>query len=177
MSKHLILMRGHSGSGKSTRAALLRNNLLAYRPKATFGIFSADDYFIESDGVYRWVPERTPDSHKRCQALVREALTNTKLDFVFVDNTNIHFAYTVYYARMASRLGYSVWAHQTTGNFQNIHNVPLHAVMRQRAELGQWPLDLFCECHVGMEPGHKVNILRDTAHFQEIIQGNSGPAH
>ena len=77
----LILMRGVTGSGKSTRA----RELLGQNPGAK--ILSTDDLFIE-DGEYRFKPENLAQNHKKNQERCHLAMLE-KTTTIIIDNTNI----------------------------------------------------------------------------------------
>ena len=59
----LYLIRGLPGSGKTT---------LAHRIAPM--VFSADDYFVEEDGVYRYRPDAIKDAHESCYMHTRDVL-------------------------------------------------------------------------------------------------------
>lgn len=77
----LILMRGVTGSGKSTRC----RQILDENPEAK--ILSTDDLFIE-DGEYRFRPENLAKNHKMNQERCRLAMIE-KITTIIIDNTNI----------------------------------------------------------------------------------------
>lgn len=64
MQTVLYLVRGLPGSSKSTTASLL--NLTA---------FSADDYFVGDDKVYRFDPSKLGQAHAACQTWVDDFLS------------------------------------------------------------------------------------------------------
>lgn len=77
----LILMRGVTGSGKSTRA----RQLLEENPGAR--ILSTDDLFIEH-GEYRFDPNKLGQNHKANQERCRLSMLE-KTELIIIDNTNV----------------------------------------------------------------------------------------
>lgn len=80
----IVILSGIPGSGKSTYA-----KHVASRYRGT--VVSADDYFVRSDGVYRFNPKGLSDAHGECFKKYLDALsTMTKNSgCVIVDNTNL----------------------------------------------------------------------------------------
>lgn len=64
----LILVRGLPGSGKTTFAKKLKNEL-----SFNAELYAADDYFMR-DGVYTFDSERLRDAHNQCKLHVLEDL-------------------------------------------------------------------------------------------------------
>lgn len=77
----LILMRGVTGSGKSTRARELQEQ----NPGAR--ILSTDDLFVE-DGEYRFDPNKLAHNHSENQERCRLAMLE-RAELIIIDNTNI----------------------------------------------------------------------------------------
>ena len=61
-SLQLILIRGLPGSGKTHKAGELRDRI---GPRSS--IMSADDFFYDGDGVYRYDPRLIAQAHADCQ--------------------------------------------------------------------------------------------------------------
>lgn len=61
----LLIIRGLPGSGKSTLAKSLAKS---------FNIFSADDYFTDEHGTYRWDANKLTEAHADCFEKTRKAL-------------------------------------------------------------------------------------------------------
>lgn len=76
---NLILMRGVSGSGKSTRARELEG------PDTV--ILSTDDLFM-IEGKYVFDPTKLQENHQRNQERCREHMV-LKTRTIIIDNTNI----------------------------------------------------------------------------------------
>jgi len=87
--KKVIILSGVSGSGKSTYAKKLWNEL---EPGQYSTIVSADDYFMASDGEcleYKFDPSKLGIAHGVCFRNFLEAIDSEKgYSLVIVDNTN-----------------------------------------------------------------------------------------
>lgn len=97
----MIIMRGLSGTGKSTRALQLANGDQSH-------IFSTDEYFGSED-VYQqnFSMEKLPEAHLWNQERVRAAL-EAGLSPVIVDNTNVMAYEAKPYVLLAKQYGYSI---------------------------------------------------------------------
>ena len=113
----LILMRGVTGSGKSTRA----RELLEQNPGAK--ILSTDDLFIE-DGEYSFDPALLEKNHKTNQERCRLAMLE-KTTTIIIDNTNIMLWEMRPYHLLAQEHGY-----ETT--ILEIPPPPLEELLRRR---------------------------------------------
>ena len=91
----LYIMRGMSGSGKSTKARELAGDVGE--------IYSTDDLFMKN-GEYIFDPQQLPQNHKRNQDLVWNALSRG-VPIVIVDNTNIRPQDYEPYKLMAQKAG------------------------------------------------------------------------
>ena len=95
MTKRVVIVRGISGSGKST---YIRNHLSgAY-------VCSADDFFIDSAGDYKFNPHKLGEAHRWCYSKFLTALTEQR-QTVVVDNTNTQLFEFYGYVQLA-------WAHE-----------------------------------------------------------------
>jgi predicted kinase len=104
--RHLVVMQGAPGSGKSTRA----EQLAAAHASAV--ILSTDDFWMRS-GEYRFVPAIRHVAHgwneKRAEKRMQEAATNGQADdLVIIDNTNGGPASARAYVASAHAHGYAV---------------------------------------------------------------------
>ena len=77
-------MRGLPGSGKS----FLVNALTEMYNDLNPVICSADSYFYDTHGIYRFDPGRIQDAHEHSQNIFQNALKEGK-KIVIVDNTNV----------------------------------------------------------------------------------------
>lgn len=96
----LILMRGVSGSGKSTRAGELLERL----PDCV--VLSTDDLFVV-DGKYVFDPARLGENHLENQERARRAMLEKRATII-IDNTNIQAWEMKPYKRLALEHGYHV---------------------------------------------------------------------
>lgn len=121
MSKTLILVRGISGSGKSTFAATLG-----------CPVYSADDYFMV-DGVYRFNPMKLEFAHNHCKNSVLHAMYGGA-DKIAVANTFTQAWEMEDYLWMAKAYDYTVFTIivENRHGGANIHDVPDETVEKQR---------------------------------------------
>ena len=102
MKKTVIIMRGISGSGKSTRA----KELAAAHDEFAVSICSADDFFMRN-GVYEFRRQDLAAAHAQCLRDFVNALWEG-VPLVIVDNTNTRISEFQPYARVALMAGYEV---------------------------------------------------------------------
>ena len=95
--KQLYMMRGVSGSGKSTMAKTLVGNGV---------ILSTDDFWIQ-DGVYVYDKARIGEAHRWNEERAFRAFEEG-VSPVVIDNTNITAFYMRSYVEVALRFGYEV---------------------------------------------------------------------
>lgn len=123
-TKNIIILRGVSGSGKSTAAKLFGGNVK---------ICCADDFFTSPDGEYNFTPSRLSDAHEYCRSVFIEALENEDVDTIVITNTNSRETEFVFYDEKAKEVGASIFyfvIENRHGN-KDIHNVPIDAKSRQ----------------------------------------------
>lgn len=101
--KVMILLRGCSGSGKTTYAHQLLQKEGAQHPGNH--IFSTDTYFIQSNGTYCFNHELLQEAHEWNQKLVQLASVEGRSP-IFVDNTNTRLWEMREYAMIAVKYGY-----------------------------------------------------------------------
>ncbi len=123
-TKNIIILRGVSGSGKSTAAKLFGGNV---------EICCSDDFFTSPDGEYNFTPSRLPDAHEYCRGVFMKALENEDVDTIVVTNTNSREQEFHFYDEKAKEVGASIFyfvIENRHGN-KDIHNVPIDAKSRQ----------------------------------------------
>lgn len=113
MDNQLIIIRGLPGSGKSSYA---KTNF-----KGAFHI--ENDMFHIQNGKYRFKREGQKDAVKWCLETATFALEKG-MDVV-VSNTFTQKRFIDQYKEVANRLGCGFKVFRMTGNFGNIHNVPV----------------------------------------------------
>ena len=95
----LVIMRGVSGSGKSTMARKIAEERGGV-------IFSTDDYF-EREGRYEFDPKMLPSYHAKNQARAEAAMARG-VSPIIIDNTNTQAWEMKPYVEAAKRHGYEV---------------------------------------------------------------------
>jgi tRNA uridine 5-carbamoylmethylation protein Kti12 len=138
--KKLIILRGLSGSGKSTKARELLREAVDEGLEVT--ICSADNYFIGPDDIYRFDPFNIGKAHLKCKEEVGASM-EFEDDLIILDNTNTQKWEYEPYLNLASIYDYEVEI-QMIGNLtdtemywkRNTHNVPRNVIerMAQRFE-------------------------------------------
>ncbi len=162
----VIIMRGHQGSGKTTFAC----RFFDFLSKTETGVIcSADSFFRNSKGQYKFVAEKLGDAHKKCYSDFRDVIGNWHLDwpnhtahYIFVDNTNAE-AYEIapYITESLHNNAATISIVTLFGDYQNVHGVPDNAVQAKRSRIarnclpGHWNGFLRCVS----EPEQLYNIL------------------
>lgn len=127
--KHLVLMCGVPGAGKSTYC---RANLTDYT------VCSADDYFTDAAGVYNFNVEKLGAAHMACQ---NKFLGLVDAGFpIVVDNTNTNLRDIRIYLDHAFRNGYTVEivhldVDPEVACARGLHGVPLEATRKMAARI------------------------------------------
>lgn len=124
----LILIRGVSGSGKSTYA----KKLMSKDP--AFSHYEADMYFYTPLGDYKFDPKLLPKAHEWCRTQTENDLRNGKS--VIVSNTFTKQWEIKPYIDLAKTIGANLIIKKATGNYKNVHGVPdsVVATMKDRWE-------------------------------------------
>ena len=122
--KELILVRGISGSGKSTVAELIipRNE-----------VCSADDYFINGKGEYKFDVTKIKEAHQYCQTKCRLKMANDT-PIVVVANTFTREWEMKEYYDLAESFGYRVHSIivENRHGSENVHGVPDETLQKQK---------------------------------------------
>lgn len=119
--KELILFRGMPGAGKSTLAELTCD--VAY---------SADDYFTNTEGAYRYDKSQIKAAHENCLSRTAEAMKGG-VGRIGVANTFTEAWEMEPYFKLADKYEYRIHAVivETRGHYrQNIHGTPRDVIDR-----------------------------------------------
>ena len=124
--KHLILMRGIPGSGKSTEAEILRG-------LSSFSSIVSADFHMYADGQ-EWSASRLVECHGRCFQSGQTFMAS-ECPLVIVDNTNTLVSEVQVYYDLAVRYGYHFMVYQIhvnphTAHARCRHSLPFDVVVR-----------------------------------------------
>jgi hypothetical protein len=123
-----IILRGLPSSGKSYFANhILVPYLAPIIDTENIAIFSADDFFVQENGVYLFDESLLSLAHADC----RKRFVDSAAVIKIVDNTNSTLQEYMFYKRKSSKVCvFEIHAHGHTK--QNSHNVPVWKVNRMR---------------------------------------------
>lgn len=128
MRKNVIILRGVSGSGKTT---------FAYRflPPDTI-LCCADDFFTNYNGEYSFDASKLSEAHAYCRKKFDRAIENRRFNIAVI-NTNASEKEFEYYVDTAKKNGYDVFSIVVENRHGNsdIHGVPEEAKERQKQKL------------------------------------------
>lgn len=127
--KYLILVRGISGSGKSTFAKKLKGILETTNHKVVH--YETDDYFM-NNGVYKFNPDNVHKYHTENQKRTFNALNNPHIDVVIVSNTFVKLWELKPYMEYALNNNVKVLVYEMAQEFKNIHDVPSEHIERMK---------------------------------------------
>ena len=123
----LILVRGISGSGKTTYAEQMKKEY------PSMSHYEADMYFYKN-GEYQFDPAKLKQAHNWCKS-------QTEIDLMFGKSVIVSNTFTQKweiepYIQLGKKYGADITIKKATGNYQNVHGVPAEALekMRQRWE-------------------------------------------
>jgi len=126
MEKRVYIMRGISGSGKSTIAKILAE-------KKNGKICSTDDFFI-INGEYKFDPSKLKENHEKNFEKFKE-LIDKGAEVIIVDNTNLRYWEAEKYIKEAKKHNYKVIVVNIIPPKdpkvlakRNSHGVPLEAI-------------------------------------------------
>jgi predicted kinase len=146
----LVIMRGLSGSGKSTRAREIEEEIYGE-------ILSTDDHFMVN-GEYKFNPAMLGEYHAKTLEMAKELLS--KNCSVILDNTNTAKWHYAAYVEFAKSKGIPVFQEilHDSGLIdeslakRNLHGVPVEEIKRQRdsweedCDLPRYWSPEHCEC-------------------------------
>lgn len=138
----LIIVRGAMGSGKSTFANKLTNKLIRFGYKPTdICHFEADQFFMDENGNYNFVPTKLWLAHKQCLEKTKKCLLRDKI--VIVANTFATKKEMKPYMDFAEENDIPVEVYRCTGEYQNVHGVPEDVVVAKRKQMEDLPNEEF----------------------------------
>ena len=120
----LIIVRGASGSGKST---FVKKNF------PTYNHFEADMYFVDNQGNYCFDSSKKKQAHEYCQIETLKSLQNC--NNTVVSNTFIKTWEVDVYLKIAKQTNAKIEIYRLTTQFKNTHNVPEEIVNRMIANI------------------------------------------
>lgn len=126
--KSLILVRGVSGSGKSTFVQNIAHDQY---------FFEADMFFVDDNGNYKFEHSKLKDAHAWCRFQVEETMKDA--DDIIVSNTFTTEREMKPYLNLAEKYGYTVFTvvvENRHGN-KDVHNVPIETKKKQETSLRQ----------------------------------------
>ena len=134
--RKVVVLSGLSGSGKSTYAKKLWNDL---EPGTYCKVVSADDYFMVN-GEYKFDPMKLGDAHGACFREFLLSLEDVGYNLIIVDNTCLSVAEIAPYMLGAQAFGWEsevVTLQCTKGRAlgRNVHNVSERAIEGQLTAL------------------------------------------
>jgi len=124
----LFLLRGASGSGKSTIAQLLEN-------KDAYQV-SADQFFVGEDGKYRYNGNEISEAHEYSKRRTEDGMLAGR-DLITVHNTFTEDWQMIHYFYLAAKYNYRVHTLVVENRHESdtVHNVPENKIEEQREEM------------------------------------------
>jgi predicted kinase len=120
----LILIRGISGSGKTTHAKKLMND------DPSLSHYEADMFYIHNN-EYKFVPSKIADAHAWCKNKTEQDLKNNKS--VIVSNTFTQKWEIDPYIQLGRKYNVNIIIKKATGDYKNVHGVQEEIIERMRS--------------------------------------------
>ena len=136
----LYIVRGLPGSGKSTLAKTI---FFGFQTAGHCGWFEADQYFVNGNNEYVFVPEKIKDAHAWCQRETESVLSHG--GDVVVSNTFTTKKELRPYFELAKKYGIVPSVFLCQNQFGNVHSVPEEALKRMKDRFEYDISDLFKE--------------------------------
>ena len=117
----LILLRGLPGSGKTTLGNVILKNFVTDQPD----VLSADDFFINEEGLYVFDATKLKEAHNDCLLRCANKMKN-QIFRIVVANTFTQEWEMEKYFEIAERYNYRVHSIivENRHNGENVHGVP-----------------------------------------------------
>jgi predicted kinase len=128
--RNLIILKGVSGSGKTTFAKLIEYPCC---------ICTADDYFYDKNGQYNFDLNKLGLAHAACRDKFDEAIKDPIITNIVIANTNTKESDYSYYVNRAEKFGVNVMyvILEKRHDNPNVHNVPDFVLDRQEKNIIQ----------------------------------------
>ena len=135
--KVLYIVRGLSGSGKSSIAKEIVNDIWDEESRTFIkDFYSADDYFTDKYGNYNFDPNKLKEAHEQCQKNVELAMQRDWVRKIAVANTFSQKWEAEPYFKLAKKHDFNPFVLECQNDFGNIHGVPQESInaMKERWE-------------------------------------------
>ena len=132
----LIVLRGVSGSGKSTFTNMVKKSF----PNL---VHCSADFYFEGPTGYKFDASKLSEAHGQCFRTAIHAMIE-RASMVVVDNTNMTLIELAPYVQAGKAFGYNVQIAQMIATVddaaaRNVHGVPTAGVSRQHYKFEQTP--------------------------------------
>lgn len=140
----LIIVRGHSGSGKSTFAqAKIAEFKQQYLQAVCFHL--ENDFFIDQNGCYEWTPARFQQAKRQTEAAMQNALDYARQNpyqpvLIVLSNVGVNVAYIQRLRKQGEAQGMVVEIYRMQNFFPNRHQVAEYQVWQMYLALQQNPI-------------------------------------
>lgn len=137
MNKKFIIIRGVSGSGKSTIAKSLINSIENHNMRTVWA--EADHFFTDFiTGEYNFDPRFLNQAHRTCMQKIENGLEDDLVGLVIVSNTFTTKKELKPYFELAQKYEIKPQVITVQANFGDVHNVPPEVVqkMKERFDFG-----------------------------------------
>lgn len=141
----LMIVRGHSGSGKSTFA---QTQIATFQQKYPQGgcFHIENDHFISENGYYQWTQARFKQAKKQAEQAVQNALNYAKHHpnqavLIVLSNVGVNVTYLRTLSEQAEQQGMAVEIYRMQNFFQNQHNVSKYRVYQMYLAIEQNPIE------------------------------------
>lgn len=161
----IVILRGASGSGKSTLAKKVKDffyseisefeysdtiakDIKKYSSdvSARCEIVSADDFFVDANGIYRFDASKLSEAHSFCKNKFLDLAVNSN-NVIVVDNTNTTFKEVNSYCSNLPQdheiYILEKWCSPEESFNRNLHSVPLHTIKKQMNNLSSSQKQIF----------------------------------